>query len=113
MNLMAEVYPPTFLEFLQEADPLMNKPNTISQKLKLAFHLQKALIKLGQSVSLDYNVGLATIKSTFNVDADALKTYFLNEREAHYRRLVDLYSSQSIFLLGWLNRINRLRNEPN
>lgn len=71
--------------------------------------LQKSLVFLGQPVKIDYDAGPATRAAVKNVDADLLKEVFLNEREAKYRDIVSKDSSQSMFLQGWLNRINRLR----
>jgi lysozyme family protein len=73
--------------------------------------LQKSLQFLGQPVKLDYDAGDKTRAAVKNVDAELLKEVFLNEREADAHQIVKNYPSQVVNLQGWLNRINRLRNE--
>jgi lysozyme family protein len=71
--------------------------------------LQMALIKLGQPITVDYGTGPLTIAATKKVNAKALLTHFLDEREAYYRNKVKHDPTQAENLDGWINRVERLR----
>jgi len=72
--------------------------------------LQKALVKLGQPIKVDYNAGKQTREATSKVDPELLKIYFLNERELFHRNDAAQHSEQQMYLQGWLNRVNHLRD---
>lgn len=70
---------------------------------------QKALVDLGEKITIDGKYGPKTRAALDSVDEDEFCDAFLNIREKFYHKIVAKRPSQKVFLRGWLNRINGIR----
>jgi lysozyme family protein len=73
----------------------------------------RAVRFLQQSVGcpVDGDFGPATQKAVDACDPGEAIVRYCNAREAFYRRIVQNKPSQAVFLKGWMNRLNSLRQE--
>lgn len=60
---------------------------------------------------VDGDFGPGTHAAVAACDQGAAVIRYCNTREAFYKRIVDNKPSQSVFLKGWMNRLNSLRKE--
>lgn len=68
--------------------------------------LQKAV-----GTSVDGGFGPNTLQAVDGSDLGSTLVAYCNEREAYYRRLAERNPKLSVFLKGWLNRLDALRRE--
>lgn len=71
--------------------------------------IQKALVDMGFKIAIDGIVGPKTLAALHQADPDSFIDTILNVRERFYRKIVERRPSQKVFLKGWLNRCNHLR----
>lgn len=64
----------------------------------------------GQPLDVDGVMGPVTRKAMQQADTDKILMAMIDQREAFYQRLVNKDESQEVFLHGWLNRVDDLRN---
>lgn len=68
------------------------------------------LLQAAVGVTQDGAVGPATLAAVSAIDPVACATQFCDQREAFYRGIVAHDPTQGVFLAGWLNRLNHIRN---
>lgn len=71
--------------------------------------LQKALVNIGYNIDIDGKYGPQTKKAFNDAPEDDFCDEYLNVREKFFRMIVDRRPSQKVFLRGWLNRVNQIR----
>ena len=69
-----------------------------------------ACVAYGQPLDVDGIMGPVTRKAMQQADTDKILMAMIDQREAFYQRLVNKDESQEVFLHGWLNRVDDLRN---
>ena len=61
-------------------------------------------------LDVDGVMGQVTRKAMQQADTDKILMAMIDQREAFYQRIVNKDESQEVFLHGWLNRVDDLRN---
>ena len=72
--------------------------------------IQRTCNKLGYKLDIDGKFGPKTKRALEECDECDFCNTFLDVRENFYHKIVERRSSQKVFLRGWLNRINQLRD---
>ena len=72
--------------------------------------IQRTCNKLGYKLDIDGKYGPKTKCALEECDEYDFCNTFLDVRENFYYKIVERRSSQKVFLRGWLNRINQLRD---
>ena len=91
------------------ADPLtlVHFDTAVNMGVGRAVRFLQATVGCG----VDGDFGPGTAKAVQNCDAAEVVTSYCNTREKFYRRIVEKKPDQSVFLKGWMNRLNSLRKE--
>jgi lysozyme family protein len=68
-------------------------------------------LQAGAGCGVDGDFGPGTERAVGSCDAGTLLGDYCKQRETYYRQLVDKNPKLAVFLKGWLNRLNALRQE--
>lgn len=74
--------------------------------------LQKALVRLGQKVTIDGVYGTETRLAVRKVDPRLLREALITQRMVFYRDIVRAKPAQKVFIVGWINRCAQFVTDP-